>query len=138
MIGDLLKSKSFCIICGEERDGIEIKEDNVLNILRRIKRLMGKKAGENRLVVCRACYPKYRDYRKKYISRQRIYVALGVAFLIFGMLIAPSLLSLLAGLVITAFLYGLSLLNYTPAIDASQEGKHAASAKPVPVGKQKQ
>ena len=115
-----MKQKSYCVVCGKEKNGLEVKTDNVIKTIRYIKLKLFHKVRNNRLVVCKECYDNYKKFRKRYVSRQRMYVGLGVLFLIFGMLLNPSVGALLAGLVIIAVLYLLSLLNYLPEIDPAK------------------
>ena len=120
----MMKQKSYCIVCGNERDGIEVKEDNVLRALRYIKYdLFKRPRRNNRIVVCKSCYESYKKHRKRYIGRQRLYLALGVLFLIFSILLAPSIYAALVGIVMIALLYLLSLLNYMPELDLEKKKK---------------
>lgn len=109
--------ESYCIACGEKKDGIEIKEDHVIQALRWFNRTVMKQNRNNRIVVCSACYDKYSKQRKRYISRQRIYAVLGILFLLFGVLIARSIQSVLIGLGVIALLYLISLLSYMPDLN---------------------
>ena len=110
------KQKSYCIICGKEADGIEIKIDNVIRTIRYIKKKLFKTEKNNRLVVSKECYETYMKNRKRYISRQRLYVGLGLLFVIFSVLIAPSLPTFGLSILILLFLYLISFLNYTPEL----------------------
>ncbi len=104
------------MICGEKKKGYEVEEDFVIKGVRWFKKNITKNEKGNKLVVCNKCYPKYVEYRDKFIRRQRIYLLLGFLFLLLGLLAAPSLSSLLFGLGIIFFLYLLSLINYVPKI----------------------
>ena len=114
---------SYCIICGKKKDGIEVADDNVLATLRWIKTNVTKNARNNRLVVCKACYPEYSKMRKKYMGRRTAYVALGVLFLVLSLVISsgawPS--ALLISIIIIALLYLLSLINYMPGLRIKKE-----------------
>lgn len=129
MIG--MAAKNYCIICGKQKNGIEIEEDNVIRALRWIKKGLGKPLNKDRIVVCSACYPQYKTYRKRFVSRERIYIALGIIFLIMGVLASGSILSVLVGIAVVFFLYLLSLLNYTPALKLGS-GKGAGGAWHLP------
>lgn len=110
--------ESYCIICGEKRDGVEVKNDRVLDAMRWFNRTVLKRPNRNnRIVVCSPCYPKYRVQRKKYLSRQRVYAVLGILFMIFGILIARTIQAFLISLVVLVLLYLLSLLSYMPDLE---------------------
>jgi len=109
-------------MCGKERNGIEIKEDHVLAAVRWFKRNVTKDEKGNRIVVCRDCYPAYRKSRGAYESRQRLYLALGVVFLIVSLLLSPGAVTVLVSLLVLAVLYLFSLMSYTPKIGI--EGRH--------------
>ncbi|MEM0200859.1 MAG: hypothetical protein QXD23_00440 [Candidatus Micrarchaeaceae archaeon] len=108
--------KTYCIMCGEEKNGIEIKIDNVITSIRFIKKKLFHSEKNNKLVVCKNCYPNYTKNRKRYVSRQRLYIGLGVVFLIFSVLLAPNFGTFLIGLAVLLLLYLLSFLNYTPEL----------------------
>lgn len=116
MVGVKAKTKSYCIICGEEKDGIEIKDDYVLSSIRWFKTNVTKTEKNNRLVVCKDCYPKYASMRKRYESRQALYVGLGIVFAIMSLVLAPSVTTLFMDIILILFLYALSLLTYMPKL----------------------
>ncbi|MCL5008578.1 MAG: hypothetical protein M1156_01655 [Candidatus Marsarchaeota archaeon] len=128
------KQKSYCIVCGQERDGIEIKEDNVIRSIRFIKKKVFNSVKNNRIVVCKECYEKYKKYRKRYVRRQAMYVALGVIFLIMLLLISSSssptiysfLYALSFGIGVLILLYLLSLLNYMPELKINPKPSKAS------------
>ncbi len=126
--------KSYCMICGKEKNGIEIEEDNVIRVMRRLKEMMGKKPNVNRIVVCSACYPEYKKHRKKFISRERIYIALGVIFLLLGLVVSGRLSSIIVGLAVLLLMYLLSLLNYTPALKLGKGMQQGPPTKRMPEG----
>ncbi|MCL5427722.1 MAG: hypothetical protein M1321_00905 [Candidatus Marsarchaeota archaeon] len=130
--GKTEKRKSYCILCAKERDGIPVKEDNVIKAIRLIKRHVLKSEKRNRLVVCKECYADYKKYRKRYTRRQAIYVGLGIVFLIMLLAISPTWQSKLSGALIgigmTLLLYLLSLLNHVPEIDIPSDGRRSARA----------
>ncbi len=119
------KRKSYCIICGNEKNGIEVKEDSVIRIIRFLKKNLFKSEKNNRLVVCKECYENYKKYRRKYVRRQAIYVALGVLFLIMLLIINPSALAFLIGLGMLLLLYLFSILNYVPEINLPKKQKQS-------------
>jgi hypothetical protein len=129
--------KSYCIICGKEKDGIEIREDNVSRAIRTINGYVRGKRLNNRVVVCKECYPKYNKYRKRYISRQRLYLILGVAVLVVSMLLSPSIGSLLFSVMIIILLYLLSLINWLPALSVSRGSISRRKAEPVSLGEKR-
>lgn len=127
--------ESYCIICGEKKDGIEVKEDRVLSALRWFNRnVLRIPSRNNRIVVCKSCYPTYKKQRKKYLGRQRTYLVLGFLFVLFGVIIAKSLASIVIGIGLMFFLYLLSLLSYSPELKDLQptpaKGRTHASSGP--------
>lgn len=109
--------KSYCIMCGEKKAGIAVKGDRVIRSIRWFKKNVTKNEKGHGLVVCRSCYPEYTKRLAKYRSRQAIYLVLGVLFVISELIISPSAISLLIGLLMLAVLYLFSLLNYAPRLD---------------------
>ena len=118
-----------CIICGHEKPGIRIKEDNVIRSVKWIKRNVTRSEKNNTLVVCRECYPKYTKDRGKYTSRQVLYVALGIVFAIFTIVLNPAAVTVLMSIAVIALFYLLSLLNYVPELDIRRRDGGAAEAK---------
>ena len=113
-----------CIICGKEKDGVEIKDDNVIKFIRLFNRKVLKKQNHYKLVVCKECYINYKKARNKFVRRQITYIALGVIFaaMIF-ISSAGNPISLLAGAGIIIFLYLLSLLSYMPELKINDKEK---------------
>ncbi|MGC9037247.1 MAG: hypothetical protein ACP5IK_00840 [Candidatus Micrarchaeia archaeon] len=110
--------KSVCIICGQEKPGIEVKEDNVIRAIRWFKRNVTKNEQGNKLVVCKDCYVKYSALRSKYESRQKLYIALGILFVIFSTIVSTNkLVGLGIGIFIFLLLYLISFLSYIPALN---------------------
>lgn len=101
------------MLCGRERDGIEIREDNVIKAIRWLNRSILHKVRDNKIVICRDCYERYRKQRKRYVSRQRLYIILGL-LLDSSILIHPTISTFGLGVLLLLFLYLLSLLSYTP------------------------
>ena len=118
------KQKTYCIMCGKEQNGIEIKIDNVIKVIKYIKKTLFKSEKNNRLVVSKECYPLYIKNRNKYVSRQRLYITLGVIFVIFSIFISPTIATLVLSLGILLFLYLMSLLNYTPELNISKKSNN--------------
>ncbi|MGA3020779.1 MAG: hypothetical protein ABSD68_02420 [Candidatus Micrarchaeales archaeon] len=109
--------KIYCIVCGKEKKGIEVEEDAILGSVRWFKRNVTKNEKGNKLVVCKDCYAEYKKDRKKYESRQRVYMILGAIFVMISMVLSPSVMTLVISLVIFAMLYFFSLLSYMPRIN---------------------
>lgn len=131
--------ESYCIMCGKKKDGIEIKEDNVIGILRwfnqKVLRIPPK---NNRIVVCSECYQKYNTQRKKYVSRQWMYIILGVLFIVFCLISSALggniIVGLLLGIGVLLLLYLCSFLIYVPELamqpkTKEKEGKTARHSK---------
>ncbi len=108
--------KSYCIVCGNERDGIEIKEDHVIKAVRWFKTNITRNEVNNRLVVCKECYPKYEKARHRYQSRRIMYTALGVIFAVLSLAVSPRLETLAVAVLVIALLYALSYLSYMPSL----------------------
>ncbi len=111
-----MQRKSYCIICGAEKKGLEVQDDWELGAIRWFKRNVTKNEKGNRLVVCRECYPKYEASRGKFESRQKLYIALGAIFAVLSLVLSPSLTSVLLAVSIMLIMLALSLLSYTPKI----------------------
>lgn len=120
---------TYCIICGERKDGIEIKNDRVLEAIRWFKRNITRNEKGNKLVVCRADYETYKKKREKYTSRQALYVGIGVVFLILGLIISFSAQAVIMAIIVLLALYLMSLLNYTPALNLKPQKQPSAQAK---------
>jgi hypothetical protein len=103
-------------MCGKQRVGIPIRDDRILESMRWIKRNVTKNEKGNMLVVCKEDYPAYKKRRDKYTSRQALYIAIGVIFMILGLVVSISVSTVLLSILIIAALYLLSLINYTPAL----------------------
>ncbi len=115
-------ARSYCIMCGKERDGIQVEEDHVLGAVRWFKRNVTKDEKGNRIVVCRDCYPEYKKRRARYESRQRVYLALGVAFVIISLLVSPRAVTVLVSFAVLAVMYLFSLMSYIPKIGIEKKG----------------
>ncbi len=134
-----------CILCGNEKPGIAIREDSILGVYRKVvhafRTVTGRGALNNRnyhLVVCRDDYQKYRKMRSSYVRKEVTYVGIGIVFTALMMIVSPSkLLALLYGLILIAFLFLLAQVSYMPALDIPQEG-HAAEQANSTSGKARQ
>ncbi|MDE1851220.1 MAG: hypothetical protein KGH69_00840 [Candidatus Micrarchaeota archaeon] len=119
-----MEGKSYCVICGEQKRGLHVKIDRVIDAIRWFKTNVTKNERNNTLVVCKGCYPEYSKMRKKYVARMYLYVGLGVLFTILVLLMSLSILSLLIGALLTGALFLFSLLNYIPDLEIDEK-KHA-------------
>ncbi len=117
--------EGYCIMCGDRKQGIGIREDRVIGAIRWFKKNVTKNEKGHKLVVCKACYPDYKKRYDKYTKRRAIYLILGILFLVFEVAVSFSLLSLLLGLLVLAVLYAFSLLSYTPGLSLPAEQKKA-------------
>lgn len=115
---------SYCIMCGEKKDGIPIKEDYVIGAIRWFNRkILRQPPRNNRIVVCSSCYEKYKKQRSKYLSRQKVYIVAGILFVIFGVVLTRSLQAILLSILVCIGLYLLSLLTYLPELEIPAESK---------------
>ena len=118
MAGKDQRTGPRCIICGEAKEGLPVKEDYVIASIRWVNRNIFHKYRNYRLVVCKDCYLKYSKQRDKYVRKQITYVIIGVLFtlaLLFSSHGNP--ISLLYGLAVIVFMYALSLTSYIPALN---------------------
>lgn len=120
-----------CIICGEKKSGLPVKEDFVIGAIRWFKRNVTKNEKGYRLVVCKDCYKEYHKSRAVFERRQIAYLALGVIFT--AVLFFASGLNVFTipfGLALTLFLYLLLLAGrYTPALDVPRAAAAPEGAK---------
>ena len=132
--------ESRCIICGLEKDGLEVKEDYIIKSIRWFKRNITRNEKGYRLVVCKDCYPKYAKLRESYMRKQVTYIIIGVLFA--AVLIAFSggrlLSAILYGIIIIVFMYLLAQLSYMPALkipplEKAQKQRIGTTAKPSKV-----
>lgn len=125
------KEETRCIICGNERNGIEIRSDSVITAIRWLKKNITKNEKGYKLVVCKECYPKYAKERKKFKNRQAFYVGLGIVFdivLLYGARNSGYIgIVILYCIAILVFVYLLSLLTYIPELNIPVEAKAADS-----------
>lgn len=94
----------------------------MINSIRWFKRNVTRNEKNNRLVVCRECYPKYAAARRKFESRERLYLALGVVFAALNMIVArSSLASLLVSAAVILLMLALAFLSYVPRISIKKQ-----------------
>ena len=118
-----MKKIPRCIICGENKDGLDIKVDNVVLAIRWLNRHTIRALNPYRPVVCRECFQKYYKTRKSYERKQIAYVIIGVLFAFFLVIAskaAPA--AFLFGLAIIAFMFLLSLVTYVPVVEPPRPG----------------
>lgn len=110
--------KRVCIICGNAREGLEVREDFVLSAMRWFKRNITRNEKGYRLVVCKECFLKYRKQRSSFERRRMLYVGLGLVFTITILAVSGGrfLGALAYGAGLTLFLYALALAGYIPAL----------------------
>lgn len=120
----MVKGKEYCIICGERKAGLPVEDDYVISSIRWFKANVTKNEKNNSLVVCRDCYSEYKKQRKRYEGRQRNYIALGIVFIMVGLLVSQTVYALLVGLGVFALLYFFSLLSYTPKIEIRENAEN--------------
>ncbi len=116
-----------CILCGQQKDGIPVKMDHVINGIRWFKRNVTKNEKGYVLVVCRDDYKKYYKARASFVRKQVGYVTLGIVFtIVLAITSRGNLTGIFIGVIITLFLYFLSLLSYMPALEMPAEDVGAA------------
>jgi Ca2+/Na+ antiporter len=109
-------AKSFCIICSRERQGIEVEDDFVLGAVRWFKRNVTHNEKNNRLVVCKEDYEKYKKSRSTFEFRQKLYLGFGVVFMILMLLLGRSASAFFSGILLLLLFYAFSFLSYTPKL----------------------
>ena len=112
MIEAGILKKTYCVICGKEKKGLDVDEDEKIKLVRWIKRNILKNAKNNGLVVCKECYPKYVEMRDKYQKRQATYIGLALLFGIVALIVSPRLTTIISIVLLAVFLYILDLMNY--------------------------
>ncbi len=116
-----------CILCGQEKNGIPVKADYIINSIRWFKRNVTKNEKHYTLVVCKDDYKKYYKARSSFIRKQVGYVALGIIFTVMLAITSRgNLTGIFVGVIITLFLYFMSLLSYMPPL-ALPHGYDAAA-----------
>ncbi len=109
------------MICGKEKSGTAVDEDHVIKAMRWFKENVTRNAKGYRIVVCSECMPQYRKLRSKFVRRRAMYVGLGIVFTVaLAAISGGRYLGIVAyGVVITLFLYCLSLISYVPELKGS-------------------
>lgn len=117
------KTKTVCIMCGKEKQGLKVKEDNVIRAMRWVKRNITRNPKNYNMVVCKEDFLAYKKKRDGYERKQIMYVALGLLFMLLLLLFASGryLGAIVYGLGVTIFMYLLSLLSYMPSLEVSLE-----------------
>ncbi len=106
-----------CIVCGKDRTGLQVREDYIISTVRWLKRNITRSEKGYTLVVCRDCYKQYEKGRHTYERRRITYVALGVVAAALWIVLSEGKLGgIVAGILLVAFMYLLSLLSYAPAL----------------------
>lgn len=124
------KIEPRCIICGKEKDGIEVKEDYVIDLIRWFNRTVLKRVHHYKIVVCKDCYMDYTKARKKYTKRQGTYIAIGVIFaLLLFFASGFNVFALFYGAGIIIFMYVLSLFSYVPELQVNEQIKASPAKK---------
>lgn len=112
-------------MCGKAVDGIDVKNDYVIDAIRFFNRKILHKYRNYRLVVCKDCYIKYNKGRKGFVKKQAAYIGIGIIFAIFLMIgSGGNLVALFYGIIVIIFMYVLSLISYLPALKISDANKH--------------
>ncbi len=123
--------ESRCIICGSKTDGLEIKQDYIIDGIRWFKRTITKNEKNYKLVVCRNCYNKYEKSKHSYDKRRISYIALGIITAALWIFIGnESAGSIVAAIFIIAFMYLLSLLSYTPTLQVEKDKQNIQKNRP--------
>lgn len=52
-------AKTICVCCGNQAAGLPIEEDHIIRSLKYTKSKLGMKLQNNKLVMCKQCYPKH-------------------------------------------------------------------------------
>ncbi len=121
-----------CIICQKETTGgYPVEDDAVIATIRKIKQKLGV-AKNNELVVMEECLPEHKKKRERYEKNLVMHVVIAgivlVVFIVLPIISAGfSLPAVLLGLLLAAFIVGLSVFNHWPKV-AAAHGHHAAKA----------
>ena len=118
-----------CIICGNNKNGISVQNDYIIDLIRWIKKNITKNEKKYKLVVCQDCYMKYKKMYNSFKRKKTFYVILGVIFTFLLFLASRfNVYSLISGFILIIFLYLLSLLTYMPRLKI-QDNKEKNKAK---------
>ncbi len=116
-----MPAKSYCIICGDPKSGLGVKNDHVLETVRWFKKNVTKNEKGYALVVCKDDYPEWKKRRSKFETRRVLYVGLGVVFAVVAFVLSPKPDTLLVGIGLILLLYLFALLSYMPALDIKKQ-----------------
>ncbi len=115
-----------CIECQKDVTGLRavmVKEDQVIRIIRRIKRIL-KISKENELYVCAECLPKQLERRKAFERTVLVFTAIA-ALLLLLMLIAIifsgrfEIWTVVSAVLIAVFLFLFAFIfRYVPAVES--------------------
>jgi len=78
--------KSVCIVCEKEKEGVPVKEDNIIKFIRSIKKRLGVAKGYS-LDVCSDCWAKYEEKRKNYEKSMLTWLVIGAALIVIMLLL---------------------------------------------------
>ncbi|MGC8572134.1 MAG: hypothetical protein ACP5RI_00305 [Candidatus Micrarchaeia archaeon] len=116
-----------CIICGKEKEGLEVQEDFVISSIRWFKRNITKNEKNYKLVVCKECYPTYYKARERYEKRRALYLVIGILFALILLIISQNkILAFIYAVIVVVFVYLLSLFTYMPAVKIPEKFKKYA------------
>ncbi len=113
------KGKKACIMCGKEKEGLNVKEDHVIAAMRWVKRNITKNPKNYHMVVCKDDFVAYKKKRDSFERKRAAYVIIGVLFMLLLLAFANGrfLGALVYGGGVIIFMYLLSLLSYMPALN---------------------
>ena len=114
-----VQGKKVCIMCGKEKEGLNVKEDHVITAMRWVKRNITKNPKNYHMVVCKDDFLAYKKKRDSFERKRAAYVIIGVLFTLLLLAFANGrfLGAIFYGVGIIIFMYLLSLLSYMPAVD---------------------
>jgi len=123
-----------CIVCQKETEGgYPVEDDAVIAAIRRIKQALHV-AKNNELVVMEECMAEHKKKRETYEKRLVTHMVVAgivlVAFVIFPILSSGfSLTAVLLGLLLAAFVMGLSVFNHWPKVSDSPIRREEKAAR---------
>lgn len=119
------------MICGKEKAGTEVQEDWIIATMRWFKENITHNVKGYKIVVCKECMPKYTKMRTKFQRKQMFYVGLGIVFtLTIAIVSGGRYLGIISyGIVITLFLYALSLISYVPGLKSSSSAQDSPKSR---------
>ena len=119
--------KGVCLICEKRKQGVPIKEGQVIKTIRKIKKIFGIAKG-NTLVICDTCMPEYKKRRSSFEKTMLIWtiigIVIGLALIIPSILIGDTILGILrsilvAIILIVVLLVLVGIVRYIPSIAKS-------------------